>query len=75
MGLNPDYLLKSFLLYLVCVPFAFLVVTIGLEEDDNKGHGRFDDTKLQRGLLTKTQKSNVVRVARQTARSIHTAGF
>ena len=50
-----------------------MIFAVGLKPDDDERHDGFHDAKLQSRLFAETQKSNVVRVTGETARSVHAA--
>lgn len=52
---------------------SVLVFAIGLQDDSDNGHERFDHTELQRGLLTEPQQAYGVSLSFQTAGPVHTA--
>lgn len=53
---------------------SVLVFAVGLQNDSDDGHERFDHTKLQSGLFTEPQEANGVGFPSQTAGTVHTAG-
>lgn len=53
---------------------SVLVFAIGLQDDSDDGHERFDHAELQSGLLTEPQEPYGVGLSLQTAGSVHTAG-
>lgn len=53
---------------------SVLVFAVGLQDDGDDGHERFDHTELKSGLLTEAQEADGVRLSPQTAGTVHTAG-
>lgn len=53
---------------------SVFVFSIGLQDDGDGSHERFDHTELQRGLFTEPQEADGVGFSPQTAGTIHTAG-
>lgn len=50
------------------------VFAIGLQDDSDDGHKRFDDAELQSGLLAEAQEPNRVGFPPQAAGAVHTTG-
>lgn len=69
---NEEVLAPSALRNLLEV--SVLVFAVGLQEDGDGGHERFDHTELQRSLLTEAQEPDGVGPSSQAARSVHAAG-
>lgn len=53
---------------------SILVFAVGLQDDGDDSHERFNHTELQSGLLAKSQEANGVGLSPQTAGTVHTAG-
>lgn len=50
------------------------VFAIGLQDDSDDGHERFDNAELQSGLLAEAQEPNGVGFPPQAAGAVHAAG-
>lgn len=53
---------------------SVFVFAVGLQDNGDDGHERFDHTELQSGLLTEPQEADGVGFSPQTAGTVHTAG-
>lgn len=53
---------------------SIFVFAVGLQNDGDDGHERFDHTELQSSLLTEAQEADGVGPSFQTARPVHAAG-
>lgn len=53
---------------------SVLVFAVGLQQDGDGGHERFDHTELQSGLLAEAQEPDGVGPAPQAARPVQAAG-
>lgn len=65
-------LLQTSVLHLLEVPV--FVFAVGLQDNSDGGHERFDHTELQSGLLTEPQEADGVGLSSETAGTVHTAG-
>lgn len=53
---------------------AILVFAVGLQNDSDDSHERFNHTELQSSLLTEAQEPYGVGLSFQTTGTVHTAG-
>lgn len=57
------------------IEVSIFVFSVGLQDNGDDGHERFDHTELESGLLTEAQEADGVGLPSQTAGTVHTAGL